>query len=601
MEINIEYNDNVHHAFDERKLKTVDFKKFIDETTKTYTTYYMNIVKFKNNAEKLIMMKDIALKNLNKEVYTNRDFKSLEMLLMITNGETNNYLMNGKVVKRFYDKADKESIHTVEWLKEVCINILLQFDLFNMEINNELKKINRISEMCEFIQKGYRSCDADYKKIAIICIDYIATKIIESETLNDDKRKSLSNIVGIIKSINNKVQSNCIIDYEMVKPLFDMPVESNINFEYILSKENIDAYNEEVKKIEDEYDDELIFKDQFIKSYESLEKIISMARKRKSLYSEIIKKLLKCKTKNIKQANLTKADFNIIKKLAVLLDNEAIKYFKNDDIPNKDLEDIMPKMNYAYSLLYNDLYKSVSKYINNQTIFMQKLILQDFKDMSDLSEMFDVIIKYYHSNDDFSYSVAYCMLLRILINVEESVTIEMDSIDVLISLIKDMRKVYISILNNEEVSYDDIENLFKSPFDLIELRLSSSREMVESYNRQVRTEKKIKQEILNESLLQREKAKNNQLEENIFEEAKIELTEEDMVCLQLYLEIVTDLASGKIKIEDFENKTANYISYVEGTHYKEILEELIIKIQNSTNISKNIKTKGIKAINALKS
>lgn len=239
---------------------------------------------------------------------------------------------------------------------------------------------------------------------------------------------------------------------------------------------------------------------------------------------------------------------------------------------------------------------------------------EDYKDLekkvSSSGDSIDLLYNFYSLSNNNKYKFFINSMYSAII--EQIDPYKVSQSDNIKSYVMNLKKLRNCFLSTNIISSNMLEDIFnyEGPTN-VDFKKTLNHNVIKKYNEEVYKRnraliqtpktKEEKKEIIVHYLNREERKKAYKQNSICFKDSgEIELTEEDMVCLELYLEIVTDLENGKIKIEDFENKTANYISYVEGTHYKEILEELIIKIQNSNNISKNIKAKGIKAINALK-
>lgn len=313
---------------------------------------------------------------------------------------------------------------------------------------------------------------------------------------------------------------------------------------------------------------------------------------------EFLEMKLKRAKNNLQNIILTERDFEFFFYITIKSSEEVQGLVINELIPGENIK--LAKLKCVKTL---EKLKDMAKEIIDKNLCIEVKniwLCKQIYECNNVGDLYATLCNWYNSSSTISKKQAVDILDHYCSYIKNSKFLSDEKLDKYSRLKKLFKNILKLINNREEIDFILIENILKIdiPID-VNIKKTLSKEIIDKYNENIRKSKSLQQEKINELLLQREE-KNNQLEETVFEEASVKLTEEDMVCLELYLEIVTNLANGTIKIEDFENKTANYLSYVQGTHYKEILEKLIIKIQNSTDINKATKVKSIKSINALK-
>lgn len=316
---------------------------------------------------------------------------------------------------------------------------------------------------------------------------------------------------------------------------------------------------------------------------------------------EYLKVKVKHAYKNIDKTILLDDDFAIFLYYTIISSDEVQGMVVNNQLLEKDWDLAETKCVKTLEVLKKLSNEAINKNLQKEAkgIWLRKQI----DECNSVGELFKTLNRWYNSLSLVSKNQAAYILCCYCFYMLELKFFSEEYLNKNIKLKSIIKKTLSNINKNEKIDSALVEEILKLNISInVDIKKTLNQDVITNYNNEILVLRANQEQKIRQVLEEREKEKTNAVstENNSFKEAKIELTEEDMVCLQLYLEIVTDLSSGKIKIEDFENKTANYISYVEGTHYKEILEELVIKIQNSTDISKNIKTKGIKAINALK-
>ncbi len=315
---------------------------------------------------------------------------------------------------------------------------------------------------------------------------------------------------------------------------------------------------------------------------------------------EVLNMKLNRANNNLHDIILTENDFVNFLYLTIISSEEVQGMIVNELISEENIELAELKCVKTLEKLKNMAKEIIDKNLGKEvkTIWLCKQI----DECNSVGDLYRTLNEWYNSISLVSKKQAvnvlsyYCLYMQNLYFLSEE---RLNKYSKIKSLFK---QILTRINKKEQIDLDLIYEILKLNIAIdVDIAKTLNKNVIDKYNSEI-VDLKIKQEKkMSQTLKLKEEDLNRKLALDVsFKETKIELTEEDKVCLQLYLEIVTDLSNGKIKIEDFENKTANYISYVEGIHYKEILDELIIKIQNSTDISKNIKTKGIKAINALK-
>lgn len=293
-------------------------------------------------------------------------------------------------------------------------------------------------------------------------------------------------------------------------------------------------------------------------------------------------------------------DFDDIYKLILIVNTETEKYSSNGVISDRYIKQADFEAKETLKNL-KELYKNVLLNLSyNRELFIENI--STFKDdmsmIKNIESMIYLMKRFYYL-DDMTRHLSSVYLLNVLSKLYNSSLLNDERMNAHKNVVIAIKYLYKRIDSKRPIELDKIRPLYENDIRMnINLSETLSPDVIMEYNKLINEEKIRKEDRLNSSILDN-KNNNAIVMDTKYEDVDVLLSEDDYICLDMYLEVITQLANGNIDMDDFENKTFNYISEIEDTNFKEILKQLIVKIQNNPNWSSSFKKRSNKILREL--
>lgn len=355
--------------------------------------------------------------------------------------------------------------------------------------------------------------------------------------------------------------------------------------------------------------------------YKLYSSILNNVQELLCLVLELDKKVNKAE-KNDDKIILKKGDVNKLKKILFLCnydDGTVIKMNNIDKIIEQKLDekfDTIPVFvevicdlfsNRANSLIdeISRLEKSEKPYLhvaysNSLNIVRKRLIK-----CKTINELVDSTYEFYLDNDVHIKMWAISIFMTFISNIQRNMKELNEQVQPFKACKKKMKRFIEDYENGNVVSADDAKEILclYNPY-AIEKNEATIIEEIKKHNEEAYINEKQKKnsiarlEVHYETREERMSRYNNGNNENYDykDVGEVSLTSEEVECLELYFSVIEELDDNKI--EDFENKTSEFLPLLLDNYSDQLIISLINKIQNS-DINPQIQKRACKAIRHL--